>query len=230
MSDKITAFLPCRQGSERVKNKNTKPFATFSRGLVDLKLNQLVAAKHIDKIVLSTDDDSIIEHASSLGSEKIETHKREANLASSATSTDDLVGHARGLVDEGHILWTHVTSPFINAAIYDAIIEDYRNALQSGFDSLMTVTPIQGFLWDREKAINYDRAVEKWPRTQTLEPIFEVNSGVFLASCDIYDARQDRIGAKPHLHVMDKIDAMDIDWPHDFVIAEQMVLQGVVDV
>lgn len=230
MSDQITAFLPCRQGSERVKNKNTKPFANFSGGLVELKLTQLIEAKSIDRVVLSTDDDSILEHTRRLGSEKIVLHKREAELASSATSTDALVGHARSLVDNGHILWTHVTSPFINATIYDAIVEDYRNALRSGHDSLMTVTPIQGFLWDKARPINYDRAIEKWPRTQTLEPIYEINSGVFLAGCDVYDTQEDRIGKAPFLHVMDKIDAMDIDWPHDFVIAEQMVLQGVVDV
>ncbi len=229
-SKSITAFLPCRKGSERVKNKNTKPFATYEGGLVALKLKQLLEVDRIDTVVLSTDDDGILRYGESLKNDKLVMHQRHADLSSSSTSTDELVGHARSLVDEGHILWTHVTSPFISAKIYNEIIADYETALTEDYDSLMTVTPIQGFLWNEDMPINYDRSVEKWPRTQTLSPIFEINSGAFLASCAIYDSLNDRIGSKPYLHVMDKIDAMDIDWPHDFVIAEQMVLQRVVDV
>ena len=32
--DKIAFFLPTRKGSERVKNKNTRPFAGIEGGLI----------------------------------------------------------------------------------------------------------------------------------------------------------------------------------------------------
>ena len=39
----LTLFLPCRRGSERVANKNTRPFADHPGGLLGVKLDQLEA-------------------------------------------------------------------------------------------------------------------------------------------------------------------------------------------
>lgn len=92
----------------------------------------------------------------------------------------------------------------------------------------MTTTAIYGFLWSEYKPLNYDRAIEKWPRTQTLAPIHEVNSGVFLAPVDLYRELDDRIGKRPYLYSMDRLTSFDIDWPEDFVIAECMLEKGLV--
>ena len=43
----------------------------------------------------------------------------------------------------------------------------------------MTVTKIQKFIWNDRKPVNYNRNLEKWPKTQTIEPLWEVNSGIF---------------------------------------------------
>lgn len=226
MTSKVTCFLPCRQGSERVPRKNIKPFAGYSSGLIELKLTQLSEAKNIDEVVLSTNDTEILNFAARLNLANLRLHQRDEALASSLTSTDTLVAHALDLIPEGEILWTHVTSPFITAQHYDAIIQSYREKLTQGYDSLMTTTAIYGFLWQDEKPLNYDRNKEKWPRTQTLKPIHEVNSGVFLASSNIYQKYNDRIGQKPYLYQLDKITSHDVDWPEDFVIAELIAEKG----
>ena len=44
-------FLPCRKGSQRVPNKNTRPFAGVDGGLLRIKLEELLKAKLIDKII-----------------------------------------------------------------------------------------------------------------------------------------------------------------------------------
>lgn len=223
-ADPISAFLPCRKGSERVPRKNVKAFGRFTNGLIEIKLKQLLGCPEIDQIVLSTDDDEIIEYAKMLREPRLKIHRRESRLASSETSTDDLVQHARDLIGRGHILWTHVTSPFVNEGEYSKVINEYRRRIAVGYDSLMTVTPLHGFLWNDAGPINYDRATEKWPRTQTLEPIYEINSAVFLASVNVYDAARDRIGSAPFLYSLDRVTAWDIDWPDDFTIAEQLML------
>lgn len=41
MSEKIAFFLPTRKGSERVKNKNTRPFADIEGGLVENKIKTI---------------------------------------------------------------------------------------------------------------------------------------------------------------------------------------------
>ena len=42
MSEKIAFFLPTRKGSERVKSKNTRPFAGIEGGLVENKIKQKI--------------------------------------------------------------------------------------------------------------------------------------------------------------------------------------------
>lgn len=227
MNNKVHCFLPCRAGSERVINKNIKPFANFRHGLVEIKIKQLLAAQRIDQIILSTDDLQIIDYAKGINSPKLMIHVRPAELASNSTSTDELVKHARSLISEGHILWTHVTSPFVNAEHYDNIINSYFAATKSGYDSLMTVTPFRSFLWNKKDPINYSREKEKWPRTQTITPLYEVNSAAFLASTNVYDVQQDRIGRNVHLYELDKLTSHDIDWPEDFLTAECMVKEGI---
>ena len=228
MSNKVTCFLPCRQGSQRVPKKNIKPFAGFDNGLIEIKLKQLLSSKRIDEIVLSTNDFEIIEFAQSVQDKRLVVHKRDEELALSSTSTDELVAHAASLVSEGHILWTHVTSPFINADQYDDIVDIYFKQLEFGFDSLMTTSKIYGFLWKNGVPLNYDRAKEKWPRTQTLEPIHEVNSGAFIAPLSVYKELDDRIGESVYLHPLDKLVSHDIDWMEDFIIAESLVEKGLV--
>jgi len=78
------------------------------------------------------------------------------------------------------------------------------------------------------KPINYDRTIEKWPRTQTLKPIHEVNSGIFMAASNLYERFGDRIGKKPYLYSLDKLISHDIDWIEDFVLAECMVREKLV--
>lgn len=58
--DKIAFFLPTRKGSERVKNKNIRPFAGIEGGLVENKIKQLLATKHIDEILFSSNDENCI--------------------------------------------------------------------------------------------------------------------------------------------------------------------------
>lgn len=175
---------------------------------------------------MSTNDEEILAFASTFNHNKLRIHKRVDALCTSTTSTDELVAHAAELILDGHILWTHVTSPFINAQVYNEIIEQYFKGLERGYDSLMTTTIIHGFLWNEQAPINYDRSKEKWPRTQTIVPVHEINSGVFLNSAQNYRLLDDRIGKKPFLYPMNKITAYDIDWHEDFVIAEAIAKNG----
>ena len=204
--------------------KNLRPFGPFEHGLIQIKLGQLLECSLIDRIVLSTNDEEILSFAEGFNSQRLIIHHRDDYLSTSETSTDELVDHACELVGHGHVLWTHVTSPFVSAKVYSRIVEAYRRALRNGYDSLMTVTRLQGFIWNETGPVNYDRTVEKWPRTQTLTPLHEINSAAFLAPIDIYDLQRDRIGTAPFLHDLDRLTAWDIDWEEDFILAEQLLL------
>lgn len=215
-------FLPCRKGSQRVPNKNTRPFAGIEGGLLRIKLAQLLACKRINKIYLSSDDEVVLNIGRAMNDERIIIDRRPDYLCQSSTSTDDVVRYVPELIKEdATIIWTHVTSPFLKAETYDDMLETYYANLDE-YDSLMSVNELRTFIWNKDGAINYDRAVEKWPRTQTLEPWYEINSGVFIADRTIYEQLQDRVGEHVFPYVTSKLESFDIDWPEDFEMAEIM--------
>lgn len=217
----ITVFLPCRAGSVRIPEKNTKTFAGVEGGLLHIKLKQLIKTKNIDKVVLSTNDPKVIKIASEIESKKIHIDHRAEKLSTSSTSTDDLIAYVPSIIDDEHILWTHVTSPFISDKTYEKAINKYYSILsETQFDSLMSVNKIQTFIWNENAPINYDRAKEKWPRTQTLPSLFEINSGFFLSSRKNYIQYKDRIGKRPFLYETKHYESFDIDWPQDLLLAE----------
>lgn len=227
-TEKYVAFLPCRKGSERVKNKNTRKFADKQGGLISIKLDQLLSVKEIDEIFVSSNDEKILEYAHRLKNDKIIIDERDEKLCSSATSTDSLIQYAGKKIKDSVILWTHVTSPFVAAPIYQEAVRLYdENVLNGNHDSLMTVNTLHKFLWNSNEPINYNRNIEKWPRTQTLPPVYEVNSGIFMAHSSIYGNFMDRIGNSPYLMPLHDLIAFDIDWEENWIIAEQMYLKKI---
>jgi CMP-N-acetylneuraminic acid synthetase len=224
----VTAFVPCRAGSERVKSKNTRPFAGRLGGILEIKIDQLLSCIDINDIIVSTNDTQVV----SIVEEKFHRESRVRilprpdYLCSSSTSTDDLISYVPTIISEGPILWTHVTSPFVAGHHYKNFIDQYLSDIESGeFDSLMSVTEIRTFVWNEQRPINYERSVEKWPRTQTIKPIYEVNSAAFLIDANLMARVGDRIGRRPRLFSLDKKVSFDIDWPDDFELAEMMWLK-----
>ncbi|MDA8537607.1 hypothetical protein N9K55_02740 [Candidatus Pelagibacter bacterium] len=217
----INAFLPCKKKSNRVKNKNKRKFANINFGLVKIKLNQLLKAKLINNIYLSTNDQQIINFAKNLKSKKIIIHKRDdESLSQDHTITQKLISHAMKIIPDGHILWTHVTSPFVGPKIYDEVIKKYKRVIKDKNDSLMTITKVKGFIWDDVKSINYDYKKTKWPRTQDIKPLNKINSAIFLNSRDNYFKFKNRLGKKPFMFELIKYYGLDIDDVEDFYLAE----------
>lgn len=217
----ISVFLPTRKGSERVINKNTRDFAGIEGGLLKLKLTQLLSSHVIYEIILSTDDPSSIIVAESFQSKRIKIIERPEDLALSSTSLVDLVRYVPTICKSEHILWTHVTSPFVIADDYNAICEKYLRQLKVGHDSLMTVKPIRNFIWDKHQNDLINRINnEKWPRTQDLKVYYEIDSAVFLSSRANYLKYDNRLGKYPYLYEMDGIKSFDVDWEEDFKLAE----------
>ena len=218
----VKIFLPCRSGSQRVKNKNIKKFHKYKFGLFELKIKQLIKIKQLKKIIVSTDDYNIIKYLKKLNHNNIECNIRPKYLSNSSTKTDELIVYASKLFDTNdHILWTHVTSPFFDHKEYEKAIKLYKKNLKKN-DSLMGVTKIQDYIYYKNKPINFNPKKVKWPNTQTLKKLFIVNNTIFLSSKKNYIKYNNRIGRNPFLMEIKKIKSFDIDWPEDFKIAENI--------
>ncbi|MFA0083561.1 acylneuraminate cytidylyltransferase family protein [Vibrio breoganii] len=221
----LTVFLPCRNGSQRIPDKNVKDFAGINGGLLSIKLQQLTKMSIVDRILVSSNDERVLEFASKIKDSRIVLDDRPDELGSNFTTTDELIKYVTTLIKDGDILWTHVTSPFINTIDYEEAIKIYYQMLSQGYDSLMTVLKLQGFIWGDNGPITYNRNELKWPMTQNIKPLYEVDSGMFISSVDNYKNLGDRIGRKPYLLWQEKFKSVDIDWPEDFDFAEELWLR-----
>ena len=56
---KITAVIPIRSGSQRVKDKNLRPFANTT--LMENKINSLLQVPELDSIIVNTNSEGAIE-------------------------------------------------------------------------------------------------------------------------------------------------------------------------
>ena len=219
--DKIAFFLPTRKGSERVRNKNTRPFAGIEGGLVEIKIKQLLASKHIDEILFSTNDETCIQVAEKFKRDsRLKIIPRPEKLCLSSTNLQDLIKYVPTITDAEHILWGHVTTPLVGADIYDAAVQLYLTKLKEGYDSLVSVKELKNFLLNEKGVLINNTTDIPWPRTQDLESLYEINHAIFLAKREIYVEQYNRIGKNPFLYTMDEIHSKDIDWEDDFIIAE----------
>ena len=222
---RIAFFLPVRAGSQRVTNKNTRPFAGIEGGLLANKLRQLRDCRKVDEVVLSTNDPVCIEVAKKFeeGFPKLRILPRPDCLCDSSTQLIDLIRYVHGITECEHILWGHVTTPLVHAPLYDAAIECYFEAIKNGYDSLVSVSPFRNFLLNGEGVMVNNTTGLEWPRTQDLTPLYEINHAMFIAPRAMYaDGR--RSGSHPKLYEFDKLRAHDIDWEEDFVICEQLFM------
>ena len=210
--EKVTFYLPTRKGSERVINKNIKPFAGIEGGLVENKVKQLLETMFIDEIIFSSNDED----------SRLKIIERPTELCLSTTNLQDLICYVPTVTDAEHILWGHVTTPLCGADQYDAGIKLYFENLDKGYDSLVGVTELKNFLLNKDGKLINNAIDIPWPRTQDLEALYPINHTMFLAKREVYTEQKNRIGKKPLLHIMDELHSFDIDWPDDFIIAEIM--------
>lgn len=221
-NEKISFFLPVRKGNERVKNKNTRPFGPYSGGLLENKLIQLRDSQIFDEIILSTNDQEAIDIASRLQISRLKIKLRPDNLCQSSTSLTDLIRYVPTITEAAHIVWGHVTTPFTNGIDYEEAVATYFSQRKQGYDSLMGVSKFQNFLVDINGKVFNNSSSLPWPRTQDLTPLFEINHSLFIAPRQIYLEQFNRIGKKPFLHQMGKLQSFDVDWEEDFAICEMI--------
>ena len=172
---------------------------------------------------MSTNDENCVEVANKFTSDKrLKIIPRPEELCLSSTNLQDLICYVPTITDADHILWGHVTTPLASADDYDRGIEFYLSKLHEGYDSLVGVTELRNFLLTKEGKLINNTLDIPWPRTQDLEPLYEINHTMFLAKREVYTVQKNRIGQKPLLHIMDEFHSKDIDWEEDFTIAEIM--------
>ncbi|MGH4049874.1 MAG: cytidylyltransferase domain-containing protein [Clostridium sp.] len=204
--NKITAIVPVREGSRRLKNKNVAPFA--GTNLLLYKLEQLKKVKEIDNIIVSSDSDNMLKMAQSVG---VGIHKRGPEYCDEKTKTfGEVVKHICESVNGEHILWATCTAPLVFPEMYKEAIKAYFRNLNAGYDSLISVEPFKRYVWNEEGPLNYELGLKHVP-SQQLKELYFVTDGILLAPRKKMIEWSYFHGRKPFKYMLDKRASIDID-------------------
>ena len=202
--------------SERVSNKNIKNFC--GRPLYHAVLTALLQSEYIDKVLINTDSD-IIKNNAPKNFERVVIIDRPKELQGDFVSMNDIIAYDLKQIGGEHFLQTHSTNPLLQSSAIDLAIEFYFKNLDQ-FDSLFSVTRLQTRLfWEDGTPVNHNP--DELLRTQDLPPVYEDNSNFYIFSKKSFaDAGGSRMGLKPQMFEINKLEAVDIDEPEDWEIAE----------
>ncbi|GGW87181.1 acylneuraminate cytidylyltransferase family protein [Salegentibacter mishustinae] len=208
---KLVAVIPVRAGSQRVKDKNFRPFA--GKSLLEHKL-ELIKTLPVDDIVVNTDSERAIEIAKEYG---VNYHRREPYYASSKCSNSEFHHYLAKVTEGKEILVAQVTAPLIKRESYlKAIEEFYKNDC----NSLMSVKVLKEFIWYKGKPLNY--SIEKTPNSQDLPEYLVPTFGLVVVNRDAMLGSRSYIGSKPYFLPISQEESIDIDTDIDFDFAEYM--------
>lgn len=209
---KTVAIMPIKLNNERLPGKNTM--------LLDgkpLLQHQLLAVRKTglaDEVYVYCSDVSVCPHLP----EGTRFLQRPAELDLPTSNFTQIFGAFSGTVPADIYVYVHATAPFVTP---ETIAECIR-AVQSGeYDSAFCAVKIQDFLWKNGEPLNFDAA--NVPRSQDLDPIYRETSGVYVFTREVFETCRRRIGKKPFVKEVSFKEAVDINNPEDFRLAEAMV-------
>ncbi len=214
---KIKALLPMKGNSERVKNKNMRDFD--GAPLYHAIMKSLLASKYIEQVVINTDSETISKNAKDTFGDRVMIIDRPVEIQGDFVSMNDIIAYDLAHLDGDVFLQTHSTNPLLRTETIDKTIEKYFEGLEK-FDSIFGVTKVQTRFYDKDaNPVNHNP--EELLRTQDLEPLYEENSNFYIFSKESFkNAGNKRIGVKPQIFEVNKLEAVDIDEPEDFKLAE----------
>ena len=219
---RVLAIVPARAGSTRLPGKNVMPLGGVP--LAERALRTALAADRVDRVVVSSDDDAVLDLAAAVDPDV--ALRRPPELAGDRSPALDFVLHALDALAPDSfdaVAIVQPTSPFTSAADVDATI-GLLDA--TGAESAVTVMALDHAIHPAKlKTMDGDR----------LEPYLEDERGrmaahelpeVFVRNCSVYVSRTDvyrggrTLGDDCRGHVMPRLRSADINDATDFAFAE----------
>ncbi|MFQ6027626.1 MAG: cytidylyltransferase domain-containing protein [Dehalococcoidia bacterium] len=215
MTSRIVALVPMRHHSERVPGKNYRPFA--GQPLYHHIVNSLLGCSAIDQVVIDTDSPVILEDAAQ-HFPQVTLIQRPEHLRADTTPMNDVLLHDVSQIESDYYLQTHSTNPLLRVETINNALQQFMDTYPM-YDSLFGVTRVQNRLWDSlARAINHNPAILL--RTQDLPPMYFENSCIYIFTAETLANKHNRIGERPLLFDIDRIESWDIDEELDFRIAQ----------
>jgi len=220
-SSKTLAIVPARGGSRAIPLKNIKPLA--GRPLMAYTLLCANECRSTLRVVVSTDHDGI---ASVARDYRAEVVIRPPELASDTAPTEGALLHVLDTLkqNEGYepelVLTLEPTSPFRSPALIDRCVALFKD---SDADSALGVVETRS----NYGRVNHGRFEFLFPgqprRRQDRQPLYQECSTIYATRPSVLKTRKSVLGAQLYAVIVPTEEAVDINEPFDFTIAEMMI-------
>ena len=223
------AIIPARGGSKRLLNKNILDLS--GKPLIYWSINASLNSKYIDKTLVSTDSEKIIEVALSYGAEV--PFKRPSHLSNDHATKEDVINHAIDFLEkEGqdkfdYIVYLQPTSPLRNEMHIDGAIE---YIFEKKADAAVSVSEVghptqwSGVLPDNKNMNVFINNMDLGARSQDLPVHYKLNGAIYICNTRKF-IKTKSVFLKENLfaYVMPQIASIDIDSELDFIIAKAIL-------
>lgn len=206
---KTVALIPIKLHSSRLPNKNIKPFFDGTPLMAFIQKTCL-ASSMIDEVYVYCSDESVRPYVI----DGVKLLKRPEYLDGDSINANDIIREFMKSVEADIYVNAHTTSPFART---ESINECISRVASGEFDSAFCAEAVRTFMWQNGKPINFDPS--HFPRTQDLPLILAETSIAYVFPKETFTKYNRRVGVKPYVHKVSKIEALDIDYPEDFAIA-----------
>lgn len=211
----IAALVPMRHHSQRVPGKNYRPLA--GKPLYQHIIETLLAVPEITSVMVDTDSEPVMEGLRA-NFPQVKILQRPENLRAPQIPMNEILAYDSAQIAADFYLQTHSTNPLLKAETLSAAIQTFL-AQYPAYDSMFSVTRLQTRLWDQlTRPLNHNPAILL--QTQDLPPVYEENSCFYLFTRQNLLARRNRLGERPLMMEIPRLEAVDIDEEEDFLLAE----------
>lgn len=214
----IAALVPMRHHSQRVPGKNYRPLA--GKPLYQHIIETLLAVPEINTIMVDTDSEPVMDGLRA-NFPQVKIIQRPEALHAPEIPMNEILAYDTAQVEADFYIQTHSTNPLLKAETISAAINGFLSKYPA-FDSMFSVTRLQTRLWDSlTRPLNHNPAILL--QTQDLPPVYEENSCFYLFTRQNLMARRNRMGERPLMIEIPRLEAVDIDEEADFEIADLLM-------
>jgi len=224
---KVLGIIPARGGSKGVRRKNIRDMA--GKPLIVWTIEAAQRAQHLDRVVVSTEDEEIAQVSAAAGAQVIQ---RPMELAQDTTPTEPVLFHAVEYLQEHEgykpdaVCLLQCTSPLRGSETIDKCIE---TLFTTRCDVVMTVAPVQHWYlmgrMDEEGRFQPEYDYHNRPFSQDMPEKYRENGACFVTRLEALYKYQNRLGGDVRIVPLDPVRSNDIDTEEDFRLAEE-VLKG----
>lgn len=214
----VTAVIPVRGGSRRVPGKNIRKFGNSS--LLVNKIRQLKQVELIDRIVVTSDSEVMLQAAAAEGTV---THRRPLEYCDDKTrSFNEVVEYVASNVEGDILMWTPCTCPMLMPESYRIALDSFADKVAGSgeYDSVVSCRMLKEYVFDEKGPINFNPV--RHCISQNLPDWKVLTNGYYISMREDMVRWKYFYGKKPLLIPVDKISAIDIDDMEDFEIAEMI--------